>query len=83
MAFQSMNLPYESGALEPYISAKTMSFHHDKHYKKYVATLNELTAKSSIAVGNLEETMLRSPTSTMLFFKMRHKYGTMNSFGNV
>ena len=37
-------LPFHEGALAPAISAKTMGFHHGKHHKKYVDTLNELIA---------------------------------------
>ena len=33
-------LPYDHGALEPHISAKTMQFHHDKHHQAYVTNLN-------------------------------------------
>ena len=33
-------LPYDYGALEPHISAKTMQFHHDKHHQAYVTNLN-------------------------------------------
>ena len=33
-------LPYDYGALEPHISAKTMQFHHDKHHQAYVNNLN-------------------------------------------
>jgi Fe-Mn family superoxide dismutase len=35
-------LPYSEDALEPYISAKTMSFHYGKHYAGYVNTANRL-----------------------------------------
>ena len=33
-------LPYEPAALEPYIDARTMMLHHDKHHASYVASLN-------------------------------------------
>jgi superoxide dismutase, Fe-Mn family len=33
-------LPYDYGALEPHISARTMQFHHDKHHQAYVTNLN-------------------------------------------
>ncbi|WP_337995473.1 superoxide dismutase [Oleispirillum naphthae] len=42
MAFELPALPYDSTALEPYISANTLSFHHGKHHAAYVANLNKL-----------------------------------------
>jgi superoxide dismutase, Fe-Mn family len=35
-------LPYDYKDLEPYIDAKTMEIHHDKHHAAYVAKLNEI-----------------------------------------
>ncbi|MCX7655088.1 MAG: superoxide dismutase [Treponemataceae bacterium] len=40
MAFVLDPLPYAFDALEPYIDAKTMEIHHDKHHGTYVAKLN-------------------------------------------
>jgi Fe-Mn family superoxide dismutase len=34
-------LPYPFDALEPYIDAKTMEIHHDKHHGAYVTNLNK------------------------------------------
>ncbi|MBE0602720.1 MAG: superoxide dismutase, partial [Deltaproteobacteria bacterium] len=34
-------LPYSFDALEPYIDAKTMEIHHDKHHAAYVTNLNK------------------------------------------
>jgi Fe-Mn family superoxide dismutase len=34
------DLPYAFDALEPYIDARTMEIHHDKHHAAYVANLN-------------------------------------------
>jgi Fe-Mn family superoxide dismutase len=35
------SLPYPFDALEPYIDAKTMEIHHDKHHGAYVTNLNK------------------------------------------
>ncbi len=40
MAFELPPLPYPFDALEPYIDARTMEIHHDKHHGTYVANLN-------------------------------------------
>jgi Fe-Mn family superoxide dismutase len=44
MAFELMKLPFEEAALEPYISAETVSFHYGKHHAGYVNKLNALIA---------------------------------------
>ncbi|MGE0010524.1 MAG: superoxide dismutase [Candidatus Babeliales bacterium] len=62
MAFKLPPLPYDFGALEPYIDAQTMEIHHDKHHKKYVDELNaalekhpELQKKSLVdLISNLD-----------------------------
>src|SRR6185295_5984675 len=33
-------LPYDYAALEPYIDARTLRLHHDKHHAAYVQNLN-------------------------------------------
>jgi len=37
-------LPYAFDALEPFIDARTMEIHHDKHHAAYVANLNKAVA---------------------------------------
>ena len=41
VAFTVHPLPYSFDALEPYIDAKTMEIHHDKHHGAYVTNLNK------------------------------------------
>lgn len=55
MAFELPPLPYDYNALEPYISAKTLEFHHDKHHAGYVTNLNNLTKDTPLADKSLEE----------------------------
>jgi len=38
--FELPDLPFSYNALEPYIDAKTMEIHHDKHHAGYVKKLN-------------------------------------------
>lgn len=45
MVFEVPDLPYEFDALEPYIDAKTMEIHHDKHHVGYVKKLNDAIQK--------------------------------------
>lgn len=53
-------LPYAYDALEPYISAETMHFHHDKHYAGYVTKLGELTEGTRYRGMPLEEVVTSS-----------------------
>jgi Fe-Mn family superoxide dismutase len=48
-------LPYDHSALQPVISANTLDFHHGKHHKAYVDTLNKLIAGTEFADLPLEE----------------------------
>jgi len=48
-------LPFAENALEPVISAKTLSFHYGKHHKAYVDNLNKLIAGTDYSEMPLEE----------------------------
>lgn len=41
MNYKLPDLPYPASALEPFIDAKTMEIHHDKHHAGYVEKLNK------------------------------------------
>jgi Fe-Mn family superoxide dismutase len=49
------SLPYEQSALQPVISANTLSFHYGKHHKTYVDTLNKLVAGTQFSDMPLEQ----------------------------
>ena len=48
-------LPYADTALEPLISANTLSYHYGKHHKTYVDNLNKLVDGKDLASMSLEE----------------------------
>jgi superoxide dismutase, Fe-Mn family len=48
-------LPYDEDALEPVISARTLSFHYGKHHRGYVETLNKLIVGTEFADMPLEK----------------------------
>ena len=48
-------LPYATTALDPVVSANTIGFHHGKHHKGYVDTLNKLVAGTQFADLSLEK----------------------------
>lgn len=39
--YTSISLPYSYDALEPFLSARTINIHFNKHYKNYLKKLNE------------------------------------------
>ena len=47
-------LPYADNALEPVISANTLSFHYGKHHKTYVDNLNNLAKGTEFENATLE-----------------------------
>jgi Fe-Mn family superoxide dismutase len=49
------DLPYAENALEPIITAKTISFHYGKHHKTYVDNLNKFIAGTEFADLPLEK----------------------------
>lgn len=60
MKYELIQLPYAPNALEPAISAETLSFHHGKHLAGYVNTLNGLIEGTEYAELPLEELVRKS-----------------------
>ena len=63
--FKLIDLPYEQNALEPVISAQTLSFHHGKHLQAYVDNLNKLLPGSGFEGMTLEEIVSKAPAGPL------------------
>lgn len=51
MSFTLPDLPYAYDSLQPFMSAETLEFHHDKHHKAYVDKGNELAGDGTKYAG--------------------------------
>lgn len=63
-------LPYAENALEPVITAKTLSFHYGKHHQGYVDKLNKLIADTNYADLSMEQIIAKAagkPKKTAIF----------------
>lgn len=60
MAFELPSLPYAQDALEPHISARTLSFHHGKHHQGYVTKLNAAVEADASLQGKDLETLIKT-----------------------
>ena len=63
--FTLIELPYPMEALEPVISAQTLSFHHGKHLQAYVDNLNKLLPGSEYEGMALEEIVRKAPAGAV------------------
>ena len=54
MSFTLPALPYAIDALEPFISARTLEFHHGKHHQAYVTNLNNLIVGTEFENADLK-----------------------------
>jgi Fe-Mn family superoxide dismutase len=66
MAFQLPDLPYDFGALEPYIDGQTMEIHHGKHHGGYTGKLNDAikgTHLDDMSIENILSTISTHSTA--------------------
>jgi Fe-Mn family superoxide dismutase len=63
--FTLLNLPYQQEALDPVISAQTLSFHHGKHLQAYVDNLNKLLPGSEYEGMSLEDIVKNAPAGAI------------------
>ena len=55
------DLPFAKNALEPYMSAETLEYHHDKHHQAYVTNLNNLIPGTEYENMPLEDIIKKAP----------------------
>lgn len=72
MTFKLPELPYAYDALDPYMSAETLEYHHDKHHNAYVTKGNELLKDCAHMGNTLEEVVINA-----------HKQGNQGLFNNA
>ena len=53
--FELPKLPFGLEDLEPFMSRKTLEFHHGKHHQAYVTNLNNLIKDTELANADLEK----------------------------
>jgi Fe-Mn family superoxide dismutase len=58
--FELPLLPYAYDALEPFITKKTLEFHHDKHHQAYVTNVNKLVAGTEFEKATLETIIMKA-----------------------
>ncbi|HJR64296.1 MAG TPA: superoxide dismutase [Gemmatimonadaceae bacterium] len=58
MAHSLPPLPYDYGALEPHIDARTMEIHHTKHHQTYITNLNNALEKAPELQGKSLDDLL-------------------------
>ncbi len=68
MSFQLIDLPFASEALEPAISARTLSFHHGKHHKAYIDKTNAAIEGTDLADKSMEDVIAAARGSNQGLF---------------
>ncbi len=71
-AFDLPKLPYSYDALDPYMSAETLEYHHDKHHQAYVDNGNKIIEDLENMGETLEEVVINA-----------HKAGNAGLFNNA
>lgn len=68
MAFVLPDLPYAYDALQPYMSAETLEYHHDKHHQAYVTVGSKLAEEAGMGDKSLEDIVKESYNSNAGLF---------------
>ena len=62
--FTLPSLNYAKDALEPFMSARTIEFHHGKHHQTYIDNLNKLIAGTRFENMTLEDIIIQTAQKT-------------------
>ena len=71
MAFELAPLPFARDALQPFMSAETLEFHHGKHHRAYVDKVNEMIQGTPLERASLADTV-----------RAAHRQGDASLFNN-
>jgi Fe-Mn family superoxide dismutase len=82
VAFQLPELPYAYDALQPYMSAETLQYHHDKHHAAYVETANKLLAGTGSEGKSVEDVVKSSYGSNPALFNNASQHYNHTHFWN-
>lgn len=82
MTFELPDLPYAYDALDPYMSAETLEYHHDKHHKAYADKTKELIKGTGYEGLSLEEIMIKSFKENPKLFNQAGQYFNHIHFWN-
>lgn len=66
MSINLSKLPYDHAALEPHISAETLSYHYDKHHRGYVDKLNTMISGTPYEALSLAEIVSKARNEAKL-----------------
>jgi Fe-Mn family superoxide dismutase len=67
MRIELPDLPYPLDALEPFISARTLSIHHGKHHRAYVDRTNALIGENHASLEEIIAGAAGNPAKKVLF----------------
>ncbi|ALE15621.1 Superoxide dismutase [Altererythrobacter epoxidivorans] len=68
MAFELMPLPYADDALDPAVSAETLSYHHGKHHQAYIDKTNAAIEGTEHADKSLQDVIAAARGSNQGLF---------------
>lgn len=82
MAFTLPELPYSYDALQPYMSAETLEFHHDKHHKAYLDAMLPMIAGTPLETASIEQIVVESFQNNPKLFNQAGQYYNHLHFWN-